>query len=120
MSLFPYNPSKWTSDPYDRDSLKIELQDALDVFRAFALVGPRRVGKTSLLRFLEKRGKEKRVLTSYVNLQESWEKSPSTDALVQYYTSSIIDSFLADAGLRKALKYGFWRKIEWLKENIER
>jgi len=118
MVYFPYNPTKWTPNPYDRESLKTELQDSLSVFRAFVLVGPRRVGKTSLLRYLEEFGKKKGVLTGYVNFQESWERSPSTEALVEYYTTSILDSFLAGGGFKKALKYGFWRKIEWLKDNI--
>ena len=119
MSVFPYNPAKWTSEPYDRDELKSELEDALTTSRAFMLVGPRRIGKTSLLRYLEAKAREKGLLVSYVNLQESWERSPSAESFVEYYATSLLDDFLATAGLRQAIKYGFSRKIEWLKEHIQ-
>ena len=118
-SVFPYNPTKWTSEPYDREELTSELSDCLGVTRAFMLVGPRRIGKTSLLKYLEAKAREKDLLVSYVNLQESWEKSPSAEAFVEYYATSVLDDFLITAGLRQAVKYGFLRKIEWLKDHIE-
>ena len=119
MPSFPYNPAKWTSDPYDRDELKSELSDALETFRAFLLVGPRRIGKTSLLKHVEAKARDKDLLVSYVNLQESWERSPSAESFVDYYTTSLLGDFLDTAGLRQAVKYGFLKRIEWLKEHIK-
>jgi AAA+ ATPase superfamily predicted ATPase len=116
---FPYNPAKWTSNPYDREELKSELLDALEASRAFILVGARRIGKTSLLKYVEAKAHDKKLLVSYVNLQESWERSPSAESFVEYYTTSLLDDFLGAAGLRQAVKYGFLRKIEWLKEHIK-
>lgn len=119
MSPFPYNPAKWTSDPYDREELKSELLDALEVFRAFLLVGPRRIGKTSLLRYMETKGHGQNSFVSYVNLQESWERSPSAESFVDYYTRSLLADFLETAGFRRAVKYGFLRRLQWLKEHIK-
>jgi AAA+ ATPase superfamily predicted ATPase len=89
LPSFPYNPAKWTSDPYDRDELKSELLDAFETFRAFLLVGPRRIGKTSLLKHVEAKARDKDLLVSYVNLQESWERSPSAESFVDYYTTTL-------------------------------
>jgi len=116
---FPYNPAKWTPDPYDRDELKSELPDALETFRAFLLVGPRRIGKTSLLKYAEAEAHDKDLLVGYVNLQESWEKSPSAESFADYYTTSLLGDFLDRAGLRQAIKYGFLKRIEWLRDNIK-
>jgi len=47
------------------------------------------------------------------------EASPSAESFLDYYTTSLLGDFPDTAGLREAVRYGFLKIIEWLKEHIK-
>lgn len=99
-------PVKDLKDFYDREELLRSLVDYIGKGQSYALIGFRRIGKTSILNALQELLKERGFLTSFIDLELRMEKGYLDPVFfLRSYSFSILEDYFNQIGSLIRLKH---------------
>jgi len=99
-------PIKNLEDFYDREELVKPMVDYIEKSQSYALIGFRRMGKTSILNVLQELLKEKGFLTTFIDLELRMEKGYLQPvSFLRAYNFSILEDYFTQIGSVIKLKH---------------
>ena len=98
-------PRRDPDDLYGREEV-LAVQDLIaDRSQSYAFVGPRRVGKTSILYALDDMLRKRGLLTAYIDAERGLGGGALTlQTFTRLYSFSILEDYMAQAGMRERLR----------------
>jgi len=98
-------PRRDPDDLYGRGEVLAIQELIADRLQSYAFVGPRRVGKTSILYALNDMLRERGLLTAYIDAERGLGGGALTlQTFARLYSFSILEDYMAQAGMRERLR----------------
>jgi len=98
-------PRRNPDDLYGRGEVLAIRELIADRLQSYAFVGPRRVGKTSILYALNDMLRERGLLTAYIDAERGLGGGALTlQTFTRLYSFSILEDYMAQAGMRERLR----------------
>lgn len=98
-------PRREPTDLYGREEILAIHKLIADRLQPYALIGPRRVGKTSILHALNSMLRKRGLLTAYIDAERGLSEGALTlQTFTRLYSFSILEDYMTQAGMRERLR----------------